>query len=134
MLRFGIVGVIGVFVNQGLLMLLHGALGMALHFASALAIEASILGNFVLNRRFTWGHRERWPPGQWLRRAAQYHVATAASAVLGNFGVLMVLVHFFGVDYRLANLIGIAAGAAVNYLASELWVFRGARAAPGARR
>jgi dolichol-phosphate mannosyltransferase len=131
MLRFGLVGVSGMFVNQGLLVALHGRAGVVLPLASALAIEASILSNFVLNRRFTWGHRHRWGLREWLRRTGQYHVATAISAFLGNFLVLMALVRLLGTDYRIANLVGMGVGAAANYLASELWVFRAAASSAG---
>jgi putative flippase GtrA len=124
MLRFGVVGAIGVGVNQGLLVLLHGGAGLALWLASPVAIEASILGNFVLNRTWTWRARLDGSLGTWLRSGVRYHAATAASAFAGNVGVLLALVHLFSWDYRLANLVGIGAAALLNFLAGELWVFR----------
>ena len=42
-----------------------------------------------------------------------------------NASILAALVYWFDVDYRLANLGGIAAGMTLNFLAGELWVFRG---------
>ena len=33
----------------------------------------------------------------------------------------------FGVDYRIANLAGIALGTLVNFTAGELWIFRAGR-------
>ncbi len=131
MLRFGVVGASGVLVNQGLLMALHGGLGLHLWLASPLAIEASILSNFLLNSTWTWRVRERRPAARWLQLALQYHAATAASAFLGNVGVLLALVHGLGVNYRLANLVGIAAASLANFLAGELWVFRQRRGRPG---
>ena len=128
-LRFGIVGGIGVLVNQGLLMALHGGLGWPLWIASPLAVEASILGNFTLNRLWTWREPLRSPASVWWRHCARYHAATAASAFLGNVGILLALVHWLSVDYRIANLIGIGAAACINFAAGELWIFR----APGPR-
>ena len=53
-LRFGIVGTSGVLVNQGLLMVLHGRLGLPLIFAGLLAIEASILAPRRPKNRPSW--------------------------------------------------------------------------------
>jgi dolichol-phosphate mannosyltransferase len=124
MLRFGIVGASGIVVNQGLLMLLHGAFELPLLLSSLIAIEMSILSNFTLNSRWTWKVDLGRSPRNWVRKAVQYHAATVVTAFAGNVFVLMGLVHLFGVDYRLANLVGIAVGSGLNYVAGEFWVFR----------
>jgi dolichol-phosphate mannosyltransferase len=124
MVRFGIVGASGIVVNQGLLMLLHGTFGLPLLPSSVFAIETSILSNFVLNSRWTWKVDLGRSPRNWVQKAVQYHAATVLSAFAGNVLILMGLVHLFGIDYRLANLVGIAVGSGVNYLAGEFWVFR----------
>jgi len=127
MFRFGIVGASGVVVNQGLLMLLHGVLGLALLLSSVVAIETSILSNFTLNSLWTWKIDLGGSLRGWAQKAAQYHAATIISAFTGNVVVLMALVHFFGTDYRIANLVGIAVGTGFNFLAGEFWVFRSPR-------
>ena len=124
MIRFGIVGASGIVVNQGLLMLLHGAFELPLLLSSLIAIEISILSNFTLNSRWTWKVDLGRSLRSWVHKAVQYHAATVVSAFAGNVLVLMGLVHLFGVDYRLANLVGIAVGSGINYLAGEFWVFR----------
>jgi dolichol-phosphate mannosyltransferase len=124
MFRFGIVGASGIVVNQGLLMLLHGAFALPLLLSSLVAIEMSILSNFTLNSRWTWKVDLGRSPRGWVQKAVQYHAATVVTAFAGNVFVLMGLVHFFGVDYRLANLVGIAVGSGLNYVAGEFWVFR----------
>lgn len=122
MLRFGVVGLSGVVVNQGLLMLLHGTLGAPLLLSSIIAIEVSILTNFVLNHTWTW----RVPLGEpgLIRRAVQYHAAAVMAAFAGNVIILMGAVELFGVDYRIANLVGIAVGTVINFTAGEVWIFR----------
>ena len=124
MIRFGIVGASGIVVNQGLLMLLHGTFGLPLLVSSLVAIEMSILSNFTLNSRWTWKVDLGRSLRRWVRKAVKYHAATVISAFAGNVLVLMGLVHLFGVDYRLANLVGIVVGSGLNYLAGEFWVFR----------
>jgi dolichol-phosphate mannosyltransferase len=120
--RFGVVGLSGVVVNQGLLMLLHGTLGAPLLLSSMIAIEISILTNFLLNHIWTWRMSLRVPG--LLRRTIQYHAAAVMAAFAGNVIVLMTAVELFGVDYRIANLAGIAVGTAINFTAGELWIFR----------
>jgi dolichol-phosphate mannosyltransferase len=120
--RFGVVGASGVVVNQGLLMLLHGSFGAPLLLASIIAIEVSILTNFLLNHVWTWRLSLRVPG--LLRRCLQYHAAAVMAAFAGNVIVLMAAVELFGVDYRLANLVGIAVGTVINFTAGELWIFR----------
>lgn len=122
MLRFGIVGLSGVVVNQGLLMLLHGTFKAPLLLSSILAIEVSILTNFLLNHTWTWRLPLR-EPGL-IRRVGQYHAAAVMAAFAGNVIVLMAAVELFGVDYRIANLVGIAVGTVINFTASEVWIFR----------
>jgi dolichol-phosphate mannosyltransferase len=124
MLRFGIVGASGVVVNQGLLMLLHGTFELPLLLSSLVAIETSILSNFTLNSRWTWKIDLGRSLRSWVKKAVQYHAATVVTAFAGNVLVLMGLVHLFGVDYRPANLVGIAVGSGLNYVAGEFWVFR----------
>ncbi len=122
MLRFGVVGLSGVVVNQGLLMLLHGTIGAPLLLSSLIAIEVSILTNFLLNHTWTW----RVPLGEpgLLRRVVQYHAAAVLAAFAGNVIVLIGSVELLGIDYRIANLIGIAVGTAINFTANEIWIFR----------
>jgi dolichol-phosphate mannosyltransferase len=122
MLRFGVVGLSGVVVNQGLLMLLHGTFSAPLLLSSLIAIEISILTNFLLNHTWTWRVPLR-EPGL-IRRAVQYHAAAVMAAFAGNVIVLMAAVELFGVDYRIANLLGIAVGTAINFTAGEIWIFR----------
>ncbi|MDH3652746.1 MAG: GtrA family protein [Myxococcales bacterium] len=122
MLRFGVVGLSGVLVNQGLLMLLHGTFGAPLLLSSIIAIEVSILTNFLLNHTWTWRLplRERGL----IRRVVQYHAAAVMAAFAGNVIILMSAVELFGVDYRIANLVGIAVGTVINFTAGEVWIFR----------
>lgn len=122
MLRFGLVGLSGVVVNQGLLMLLHGRLGAPLLLSSLVAIEVSILTNFALNHSWTW--RVPFSEPGLLRRAIQYHAAAVMAAFAGNVVILMGAVELFGVDYRIANLLGIAVGTVINFTAGEVWIFR----------
>lgn len=122
--RFGVVGASGVAVNQSLLIALHGGLGWPLVLSSLIAIECAILSNFTLSSLWIWRYDYAGSRRRVLQKFAQYQVATLFSSLGLNASVLAALVYWFDVDYRLANLGGIATGMAFNFAAGELWVFR----------
>lgn len=122
--RFGAVGASGVVVNQSLLVALHGVLGWPLLGASLVAIESAILSNFVLSAIWIWRYDFGGSFRRIVEKFVQYQAATLFSSLCVNAAVLTGLVHWFEVDYRIANLGGIATGMGLNFLAGELWVFR----------
>lgn len=119
--RFLLVGLSGVAVNNGALFTFVEWAGLPLLFAAALAIETSIWNNFLLNDIWTFGRGPRLRP--WWTRALAFH-GTAATAAGINLGLLMLLVSSAGLHYLPANLIAIAVAATVNYSVSALWTWR----------
>lgn len=85
--RFAAVGLSGVAVNLGVLHLLAGVLGVREILSSALAIEASILWNFVLHDWVTFRDRRGRARAGPLGRLARYHAVAAVGAAvqLGTF-------------------------------------------------
>ena len=122
MARFSAVGASGVAVNMGVLILLTHGLGVHYAVSSLFAIELSILSNFALNNAWTWADRRHGTLGQ---RLAKYHLVAGGTAITANWGLLIILTRFFAVDYRISNLIGIAAGLALNFVLNHLWTFKG---------
>jgi dolichol-phosphate mannosyltransferase len=121
--RFAVVGALGVLVNSFVLMLAHDRLGIALEFASPIAIAVAILHNFAWNNAWTYRSQPHRDLGDWFGRLARYYVSSSVGALL-NYLVLLALVHLVHWNEYLANLVGIAAGMASNFLLSEIWVFR----------
>lgn len=123
--RFALVGLSGVIVNLAALHVFAGWLGVHEVIASALAIETSIVTNFLLNDAFTFRDRRGARPGL-LFRLWRYHAVTLAGAVvqLGTFALVAVtLERALGRDAlgplrSLAQGAGIAVAFAVNYLGS----------------
>ena len=62
-LKFNLVGGIGIGVRLAALALLVGLLKMNYLWATALAVEAAVLHNFVWHERYTWRDRTRATPG-----------------------------------------------------------------------
>mgnify|MGYP000061759050 CR=1 FL=1 len=117
-LKFAIVGSTGILINEGLLWLLVHFCMFPVYVASPIAIELSIINNFILNDIWTF---KRFRAGSFHIRLIKYHFAVAVGALV-NYVVLLLLT-FLGVFYLLANLIGIFLGYVANYVLSELLVW-----------
>ncbi|MGE5618998.1 MAG: GtrA family protein [Sphingomonadaceae bacterium] len=117
LVRFGIVGALGVVVNSVVLFVTHGIAGLPLLVASPLAVEVAILHNFAWNERWTFG-----ASGFSLARLGKFNL-TSLGGLLITSGVLYLLVSFAGFHYLLANLVGIALAMAWNFTTSLLWTW-----------
>lgn len=118
--RFFAVGACGVLVNMGVLLFLTESVGLPYVISSLVAIELSIVGNFALNNAWTWSDRRVGTPG---KRLLKYHLVAGFSALAGNWCLLILLTSLFALDYRLANLVGIAAGVVLNFVLNHHWTF-----------
>lgn len=119
-LKFAIVGISGIVVNQGLLALQVDVWGVNLKIAGLIAIELSILNNFFLNNLWTWKTRKKHT---FAIRLLRYHMVTALSGGV-NYLTLLVLTDSAGMHYLTANLIGIGLGMIINFSLNHLWTFQ----------
>jgi putative flippase GtrA len=122
-LRFNGVGVVGAGVQFLVLFLLRSGLGWNYLVATALAVEAAILQNYLWHERWTWRDR---PERGWdrLLRLARFNFSTGAISLAGNLILMRLLVGSLGIHYLVANLITIGALSLLNFAAAEWWVFR----------
>lgn len=120
LLRFLLVGLTGVVINEGLLWLLRGWAGAPLILASAVAIEASILWNFAWND--AWTFRGRGADAARVR-LGRFHGASAVGMGLNVGVVLLGAVLLPEVSYLLTNLAGIALGSAANFGINLHWTW-----------
>jgi dolichol-phosphate mannosyltransferase len=118
--KFALVGISGIIVNEGFLALFHNLLGWSLKLSSGLAIELSIINNFMLNNFWTWADRRQQ---NFWTKFFKYHLVTWGSSGLVNWGVLQYL-NGLGFNEHLANLIGIGLGTIINFVFSHFWTFK----------
>lgn len=122
--RFLTVGAIGAGVNLGTLTLLVTA-GLNKYLASPIAIEASILSNFVLHETWTFADRPRGD-SLWVRGLKFKSVALLA--LMASYATFVLVSHLApAVPPAVAQAIGILPGTAVNYLCNSRWTFPEAR-------
>jgi dolichol-phosphate mannosyltransferase len=128
--QFLTVGGLGTLVNLVLLtFFLH--LAIPAHVSVASAIVLSMVFNFVLNRRFSFGESRK---ASWLRQFIGFMAACSLGAVI-NYAVTLVLMGpRFHMRAQFAALVGIVAATAFNFLASRYLVFRSSHIRPRSRR
>jgi dolichol-phosphate mannosyltransferase len=121
LIRFIIVGLSGVVVNQGLLWLLTDFGGLRYYISAIFAIEASIISNFVLNDYFTFAKRRAGK--SFLVRLLKFNVTCLAGAGI-QYGLLLLFTSVFGIYYLISNLIAIVIAFLWNYFFSRNWTWR----------
>jgi putative flippase GtrA len=119
-LKFSAVGATGIAVQLVTLALLLRLAGLHYLLATALAVEASVLHNFVWHRRWTWSDRTPTNCGALLLK---FNLTNGALSLFGNLVFMWLFVGAAGLDARLANLITISICALDNFLLSDKFVF-----------
>ena len=117
--KFSVVGISGMVVNQGFLTLFVSVFSWDVSIAGIIAIEISILSNFILNNYWTWKDQKE---SSFLTRFMKYHAVTIFSGGV-NYLILLILTSM-GYHYFISNLIGIAVGAVVNFIFNHFWTFK----------
>jgi dolichol-phosphate mannosyltransferase len=122
-LKFGLVGLSGVLVNEGLLWLLTENLGLYYLLSAAIAVETAIITNFILND--IWTFRDRRTPGNrsLLGRGLKFNLVSLGGLGI-NIAILWTVTEVVGISYLISNLVGIAGATLWNFTINTLWTWR----------
>ena len=116
--RFAAVGATGYVVNLAVFAACVHAVGIDYTVSAVIAWVVSVLGNFVLNRRWTFGAQQADPFLQGVR------FLTVSGLVFGfTYLVLVALVSGLGLATVPAQAIAIVAGTPLNFLGQKVWSF-----------
>ena len=117
-LKFSMVGATGIAVQLLALGLLLKFSTLHYLLATALAVEMSVLHNFIWHKRWTWVDRQ-------VNHKAllKFNFTNGALSLFGNLLLMWLLVGSAGLDARLANLLTISICALANFLLSDRFVF-----------
>jgi putative flippase GtrA len=124
-LRFNLVGGIGIAVQLVLLFLLTSVLGFNYLTATVLAVEATVIHNFLWHERYTWADRARPSWHDSLPRLLRFNLTNGAVSIAGNLGLMKLIVDLGHMNYLIANAIAIALCSLVNFIVSNEYVFDG---------
>ncbi len=130
---FVAVGVIGFGLQLTLLALLTRA-HVPYLAATAIAVETTIVHNFLWHERWTW--RDRRETGAAVRwaRLARFNLTTALTSLIGTLVWTAALVEIGGAPILVANAVAVALVGVLNLVLADRYVFtppplsRGARA------
>jgi dolichol-phosphate mannosyltransferase len=120
-LKFSVVGATGVVVNLASFTILM-AFGMNKFIASPVAIELSIISNFLLNNFWTFSGRRS--SGKIHSRALKFHIISVVALVVSySTFVLLSMIDPTGMP-QIHQAIGIVPAALINYFLNAYWTFK----------
>ncbi len=137
LMRFMAVGASGIIVNLGVLALLVNHTPLPIIVASAIAIEISILTNFLLHNRFTFQEvieaeegsvasrvRRSQTSRDFVGKLITFNVTSLGTAAMSL--VIFALLHgLVGMYYLAAQFIGIISAFTLNYQISSRVIWKG---------
>jgi putative flippase GtrA len=128
--KFNFVGALGIVVQFGALFLLKSVMRYDYLMATAIAVEAAVVHNFVWHEQFTWADRTCIradegvrPYTSIARRLLRFHLANGVVSILGNLALMKAMVGLGHMNYLAANAVAIAVCSVGNFVVSEEWVF-----------
>jgi len=120
----------GGFVVQGLVLHVLAAAGLSYLPATAVAVEAAILHNFLWHERWTWADRT---PGreaglkecshERIVRFGRFNGSTALISIGGNVALMGLFVGRLHVPLLAANLLAVLTLSVLNFLAADRLAF-----------
>lgn len=141
LVRYGLIGITGVVVNVAVLTLARRLFPGALTATYVIAVEASIISNYLLNAWFTFKQPASWPKlGQYnlvsagglliqtgiyrlvLEHPWNHYVATRFPASAHTWWALILTNPHW--NYLIADVVAIPFGTVVGFLLAQFWVFR----------
>jgi putative flippase GtrA len=120
-LKFNAVGGIGIGVQLLVLSALKTGLRLDYLLATALAVEAAVVHNFLWHERFTWADRTT---DNGFERFLKFNLTTGLCSIAGNVLFMKLLAGIIALPFLFANVIAIAVCSILNFAMSEQFVFR----------
>ena len=111
------------------LTLMAAMIRMGVHYlpATALAVEATVLHNFVWHQRWTWRDRRTASPRASAARLARFQLLNGSVSLCGNLALMSLLSGRAGLDPIAANILSIGACSFLNFAGSHALVFAASR-------
>jgi putative flippase GtrA len=122
-LKFNAVGTIGIGVQLSVLLTLKSGFHFSYLLATALAVEAAVVHNFLWHERYTWADRVQPSWRKSLPRLLRFNLTTGAVSIAGNLTLMKLLVGLGHLNYMVASGIAITLCSLANFLVSDRVVF-----------
>jgi len=122
-LKFNLVGALGIAVQLTVLLGLKSGFHLNYLLATALAVETTVVHNFIWHERYTWADRVHPSWQTSLPRLLRFNLAAGGVSIAGNLGLMKIMVGLGHLNYLIANGVAIASCSLLNFLVSEEWIF-----------
>jgi putative flippase GtrA len=121
--KFNAVGALGIAVQLAVLFGLKSGFHLNYLLATALAVEAAVLHNFLWHERYTWADRVQPSWRESSPRLLRFNLTTGAVSILGNLALMELLVDLGHMNFLLANGVAIVVCSLLNFVVSDRIVF-----------
>jgi len=122
--RFSLVGFMGALLQLTLVWLLTTCFGLFSSAATLVAVELTILHNFIWHERFTWDNRGPKSSRQLVLRLWRFHAGNGLISLAGNTVLMYCLVDRLKAPVMPAEIGAIVLCSLANFLIADRWVFR----------
>ena len=123
-LKFNAVGAMGICVQLLAVFLLGALLRMDCLLATALAVEAAVLHNFIWHQRLTWADRRATTRRAMLSRLFVFNATTGLVSIAGNLFTVSLLMRLLRAPLLTADCLAVAACSLFNFVLNDKIVFR----------
>src|ERR1043166_3289101 len=120
-LKFNGVGAIGFALQLGTLAALLWT-GVQYLAATAIAVELSVLNNFLWHERWTWRDRPAAGAAR-AQRLLRFHLLNGIVSIAGNVALTALFVERFGIAPVLANVVAVLPCGAITFYGAARSVF-----------
>ncbi len=122
--KFNLVGALGMVMQLTALALINRWMPGHYLYASAVAIELTLLHNFVWHLHYTW--RDRREDSSWLSQLIRFQLSNGLVSLLGNLVLMRLLVDEAHLPLLAANSIAILCCSMLNFCLGNNWAFAAA--------
>lgn len=121
--RFNLVGFFGIVTQLTTLTILNHAFPRHYLLTSTVAVEFTLLHNFVWHLHYTWPAESQRRTHEVLAQLLRFHLSNGLISLLGNVILMRIFVHVTHMRVLLANAVSIACCGLANFLLAHHWVF-----------
>ena len=125
-MKFNVVGWIGIGVQLAALALFKSKMHFNYLIATAMAVEITILHNFIWHEHYTWQDRRERNLGLRgvARRLLKFNLTTGTFSIAGNVAAMKVFAGTLHINYFVANCFAIIVCSLLNFVMTDRFVFR----------
>jgi putative flippase GtrA len=119
--KYNLVGAMGMMVQLGALTFFNRWMAGHYLYASAAAIELTLLHNFVWHLHYTW--RGRSEGASRMHQLVRFHLSNGLVSMVGNLILMRLLVHGVHLPVLASNGIAILCCSIANFYLGNSWAF-----------